>query len=122
MLNTNGTLLPEERSRKFLKSGITRLRFSLDAATKETYEKVRLGGKYDVTMRNIENFLRIKKEENYQKLLEGKLGHNLLQTYNAKSMHLFSEWNDYFYTIFEQIGPKIDPQTHRNPLRSNAFC
>ena len=53
MLNTNGTLLPEERSRKFLKSGITRLRFSLDAATKETYEKVRLGGKYDVTMRYI---------------------------------------------------------------------
>ena len=37
MLNTNGTILSEERARKVLKSGITRLRFSLDAATKETY-------------------------------------------------------------------------------------
>ena len=44
----------------------------------------------------------VKKEENYQKLLEGKLGHNLLQTYNAKSMHLLSEWNDYFYDIFKE--------------------
>ena len=63
MLNTNGTLLSEERTRKFLKSGITRVRFSLDAATKETYEKVRLGAKYDVTMKNIERFLEIKKQE-----------------------------------------------------------
>ena len=44
----------------------------------------------------------IKKEENYQKLLEEKLGHNLLQFYNAKSMHLFPEWNDYFYDIFKE--------------------
>ena len=63
MLNTNGTLLTEERARKVLKSGITRLRFSLDAATKETFEKVRLGAKYDTTMKNIERFLEIKKQE-----------------------------------------------------------
>jgi len=63
MLNTNGTLLTEERARKVLKSGITRLRFSLDAATKETFEKVRLGAKYDSTMKNIERFLEIKKQE-----------------------------------------------------------
>ena len=50
MLNTNGTLLSEERSKKFLKSGITRIRFSLDAATKETYEKVRAGAKFDVSL------------------------------------------------------------------------
>ena len=63
MLNTNGTLLTEERARKVLKSGITRLRFSLDAATKETFEKVRLGANYDTTMKNIERFLEIKKQE-----------------------------------------------------------
>ena len=44
----------------------------------------------------------VKKEENYQKLLEGKLGHNLIHDYNAKSMHLFPEWNDYFYDIFKE--------------------
>ena len=65
MLNTNATLLSESRARSMLKSGITRIRFSLDAVTKETYEKVRLGAKYDVTMKNIETFLKIKKEEKY---------------------------------------------------------
>jgi radical SAM protein with 4Fe4S-binding SPASM domain len=65
MLNTNATLLSESRARSMLKSGITRIRFSLDAATKETYEKVRLGAKYEVTMKNIETFLKIKKEEKY---------------------------------------------------------
>jgi len=65
MLNTNATLLSESRSRSMLKSGITRLRFSLDAATKETFEKVRLGAEYDVTMKNIERFLKIKKDERY---------------------------------------------------------
>ena len=44
----------------------------------------------------------VQKEENYKKLLEGKLGHNLIQTYNAKSMHLMSEWNDYFYNEFKK--------------------
>ena len=61
MLNTNGTMLSEELARKFLKSGATRLRFSLDAATKETYEKVRLGAKYETTMKNIERFYLIGK-------------------------------------------------------------
>ena len=59
-------MLSEERARKFLKSGATRLRFSLDAATKETYEKVRLGGKYETTMKNIDNFLQIRKQEKFE--------------------------------------------------------
>ena len=44
----------------------------------------------------------VQKEENYKKLLEGKLGHNLIQTYNAKSMYLMPEWNDYFYKEFKK--------------------
>jgi len=65
MMNTNATLLNESRARSMLKSGITRLRFSLDAASKETYEKVRVGGEYETTVENIENFLKIRKQENY---------------------------------------------------------
>jgi len=65
MMNTNATLLTESRARSMLKSGITRLRFSLDAASKETYEKVRVGGEYETTIGNIENFLKIRKQENY---------------------------------------------------------
>ena len=52
MINSNATLLSEERSRKMLGTGLTRLRFSLDAATKETFEKIRIGAKYDSVMKN----------------------------------------------------------------------
>lgn len=66
MMNTNATMLTEQRARTMLKAGLTRIRFSLDAATKETYEKIRIGAKYEVTMRNIERFLQIKKEGDYK--------------------------------------------------------
>ena len=65
MMNTNATLLTEERSRKMLDAGLTRLRFSLDGATKDTYEKIRVGAKYDVTHRNIERFLELKRQRGY---------------------------------------------------------
>lgn len=65
MMNTNATHLTEERSRKLLDSGLTRIRFSLDAATKETYEKVRLGAKYESVHRNIDRFLEIRARGGY---------------------------------------------------------
>jgi molybdenum cofactor biosynthesis enzyme MoaA len=44
MLTTNATLLDEEMSKRLLDSGLLRLWISFDAATKETYEKIRVGG------------------------------------------------------------------------------
>ena len=109
MLNTNGTLLSEERTRKFLKSGITRVRFSLDAATKETYEKVRLGAKYDVTMKNIERFLEIKKQE---KLELPVVGVNFCKTkFNEHEEEAFIEkWIDKvdFFVIQDFQPPDLD--------------
>lgn len=66
MMNSNATLLTEERSRKLLKSGLTRIRFSLDAVTKETYQKIRIGADFDKVMANIERFLKIKESEGYE--------------------------------------------------------
>ena len=41
-LFTNGTLLNEKNSNLILKSSLTRLFISIDAATNETYDKVRI--------------------------------------------------------------------------------
>lgn len=71
MMNTNATLLNEERARSLLKSGLTRLRFSLDAVTQDTYEKIRLGANFDKVLKNIERFLEIKKDEGYDLPLIG---------------------------------------------------
>ena len=66
MLNTNATLLTEKRAKKLLDSGLTRIRFSLDAVKKETFRIMRLGAKYDVVMRNIERFLDLRAKGGYK--------------------------------------------------------
>ena len=43
--------------------GLTQVYVSFDAATKETYEKVRVGSDFDRVVNNIRNFIRIREEE-----------------------------------------------------------
>ena len=54
---TNGTLLNEKNSEMILNSSITRLFISLDAATEETYNKVRI----PVSKRRLEEKNRLQK-------------------------------------------------------------
>ncbi len=46
IMTTNGTLFTEEKVRQVIEAGVTHILFSLDAATEETYNRVRLGGNY----------------------------------------------------------------------------
>lgn len=61
-LDTNATILNEDKSRKLLNAGIDYLSFSFDGYDKDTYEKIRVNAKFDVTLKNVINFLKIKKE------------------------------------------------------------
>ncbi|MDD5421873.1 MAG: radical SAM/SPASM domain-containing protein [Candidatus Omnitrophota bacterium] len=60
---TNATLLTEKISAELLDSGITKIYFSLDAIRQETYRIVRKGGDFGKVMKNIEYFLKLKKEK-----------------------------------------------------------
>jgi MoaA/NifB/PqqE/SkfB family radical SAM enzyme len=67
MINSNGSPLTKRRSQELLDSGLTRLRFSLDAATPETYKKVRVGSiPLERVIKNIENFLELKEKGGYK--------------------------------------------------------
>ena len=67
MLNNNGSALTPRRSQEILDSGLTRIRFSLDAVTQETYAKVRVGSiNLDRVIKNIETFLELKEKGNYK--------------------------------------------------------
>ena len=109
MMNTNATLLTEERAKRLLDAGLTRLRFSLDAATKETYEKVRLGATYEVTHQNIERFLELKRKGGYILPL---IGVNFCKTkLNEHEESLFiQKWEQAvdMVTIQEFIPPDTD--------------
>lgn len=61
MFHTNGFLLTRELSCKLIDSGLTKINFSLDAATEQVYNKVRVGGDYQKVVSNLDNFLQIKK-------------------------------------------------------------
>ncbi len=57
MINTNGLLLTESKIEQLLDSGLTRVMVSLDAFTKETHEKIRVGSNFERVLENIELFL-----------------------------------------------------------------
>lgn len=61
ILTTNATLMTKGRADKLLASGLTKINFSVDAHRKDDYEKIRIGGNFDVMMENIAYFLEQKK-------------------------------------------------------------
>jgi len=60
MINTNALPLNEKRIEQLLDSGLTRLMVSLDAFTKETYDKIRIGSDYYQVLKNIDMFLNMR--------------------------------------------------------------
>ena len=109
MMNTNATLLSEERSRKLLDSGLSRIRFSIDAATKETYEKIRVGAKFDTVIKNIERFIQMRNETKNKLPV---IGVNLVKmSTNEHEIEAFIEkWEDSvdFIAIQEFMPPELD--------------
>ena len=53
---TNGSLMTEQKARDLLAAGVDHVVFSFDGATKETFEKIRIGGNFDEVVANIRGF------------------------------------------------------------------
>jgi len=61
MFNTNGLLLTEKTGRALIEAGLTRLMISVDAASWETYEKMRTGSDFETVVANIEKFMSLRR-------------------------------------------------------------
>ena len=59
---TNGTPYTERKIRDLIEAGLDRIIFSLDGASKETVEKIRVGLDYDRTVETIRAFHRLRSE------------------------------------------------------------
>jgi radical SAM protein with 4Fe4S-binding SPASM domain len=55
-INTNATRLTEKLTDDILSAGVNEVVFSVDAGTKDTYESIRVNGKFDDVVANIERF------------------------------------------------------------------
>lgn len=56
-LTSNGTVLNNHHIEKLLKSKITAITFSLDAANESTYQKIRIGGSLSLVIKNIKELI-----------------------------------------------------------------
>jgi len=53
VLNTNGMLMKPEKARAVIEAGLDAMYVGIDAAKADTYEKVRVGGKYETAVANV---------------------------------------------------------------------
>lgn len=98
-LSTNGSLLTENISKKLLNSGLTRLQVSIDATTKQTFDKIRQGGDFDKVVKNTLKFLEIRKQ--YNKELP-TLRVNFVKT--EINMHELKDFIEFWKNKAECIG------------------
>lgn len=61
VLNSNGNLMDEAAARKLIASGLDAIYFGVDAATPETYAKLRVGGDYQKAVNNIRTLIDLEK-------------------------------------------------------------
>ena len=62
-INTNASLLTDKMIHTILSNDVQTVAFSIDAADKELYEKLRVNGKFEKTLRNVERFNEIKAKD-----------------------------------------------------------
>lgn len=88
ILFTNGIALSPTKSKNVLNTEIGSIHFSIDGATKETYESIRLGGKFEKVVNNVIEFCRMKVEMNkktrvyVQMIVSSKTLHEVEQFYS----------------------------------------
>ncbi len=127
--STNGSLLTDEMVRGLIDSGLFRLQVSLDAQTKETYEKIRKGGDYDDVIKKVLRFLEIKKE---LKAELPTLRVNFVKTdVNKNELDNFVKfWEDKadsigiqdLVGIMDGFGKKSDEEVEKTNLTGNFRC
>ena len=59
-INSNASLLTDAKIHSILSNDVQTMVFSIDAASKELYEKLRVNGKFEKTIKNVERFNKIK--------------------------------------------------------------
>ena len=112
LITTNGTLLTKAMSKKLIESGLTKINVSLDAISEETYDKIRVGGNLKTTVKNIHDFLEVRKEMN-KKLPKIRL------TFVASKIN-FHEY-DSFLNHWKDKVDSLGIQHLQNPFGEGSF-
>jgi radical SAM protein with 4Fe4S-binding SPASM domain len=64
IMTTNGILFDEDKIKQVINAGVTRLLFSIDALTEDTYNRVRPGGNFSKVLRALDTALNYREKRN----------------------------------------------------------
>jgi MoaA/NifB/PqqE/SkfB family radical SAM enzyme len=127
--STNGSLLSDEMSRELINSGLLRLQISLDAHTKETYEKIRTGGNFNDVIKKVLRFLEIRNEMNV-KLPTLRVNFVKTETNKDELDDFVNFWEDKadsigiqdLVGIMDGYGKKSDEELQKMSLSNDFKC
>lgn len=135
ILSTNATLLTNELSEKIIKSRLDDIIFSIDGNTRHTYEKIKIGGDYDSLIKNVHNFIVLKKEISGKvniiiKLIQLRLNEVEIKAFERKWKKLgcnveiswFNTWANQI-SNYNHFSDKLNPNlfNHRTPCADLWF-
>ena len=112
MLNSNGSLLDEDKINRILNSGLTRIRFSMDAATESTYKKVRLESGFDEIKHNISKLVEMRDKGGYKLPLVGVSFCEISTNTHEK---------DLFIETWSEIVDFVSIQTFMPPVHNKVY-
>ncbi|MBN2121422.1 MAG: radical SAM protein [Candidatus Omnitrophica bacterium] len=91
-------LVTEDISRKLVDLAVDKIWLSCEAATQETYEKIRVGGNFGRMLKNVRTFLRLKKEK--KALLPELWFHYIINKHNLEEM---ADYVDFVAELMKDI-------------------
>lgn len=92
-INTNATALTEKNCYDILESDVNVLVYSADGSDRETYEKIRVGAKFNEVVKNIERFETIRKSKFPNKNIETRISGVYLEDGTQNIEHFKTFWS-----------------------------
>lgn len=119
-INTNATKLNENLCYQILDAGVDIVVFSVDSSYKEEYERIRVGGKFETVLGNIQQFVRLRQSrDRYRKTSTRVQGVDL-------GRQPVGEFQDFFSKIVDTVTfidalPRWDTY-HNEPVNYSTPC
>ncbi|MGQ9628961.1 MAG: radical SAM/SPASM domain-containing protein [bacterium] len=107
---TNGLLLNNRMAELLLDMEVGSVVFSIDGATKETYERIRRGGNYDKVIQNVLNFIELREKKGAKVAIGTKM---VIQEEAEEEIDEYVRWwIDRVDGVYAQCKYSVDPRNN----------
>jgi radical SAM protein with 4Fe4S-binding SPASM domain len=110
--NTNGTLMSEQTASLLIDAGVNWITFSVDGATKPTYERIRIGANFETVIKNIAHTVKLKNTSGRKDLL--LQANFVIQKENVHEIPAFAE-------LAGSLGLNLVTFTHLRDYKTGEF-